>query len=389
MSTPPFEVLTEAQLRERASLKWQHHAPDVLPLWVAEMDVLPPPEVVAALEAAVRTGDTGYPRSTREYQEAFAGFAERRWGWAPNPADAHLCADVMTGVRVLIELLVPAGGPVLIPSPVYPPFALFTQAVGRRVVPVPLTAAGRLDLAAIGAALDEQAAHGVAPAILLCSPHNPTGVVHTAEELRAVARAADRVGAHVVVDEVHAPLVPDGAEFTPWLAVADSGFVVTSAAKAFNLAGLKAALILAAPATRRLARALPEWVRYSPSHLGVIGHAAALRADPAWLDAVNANIATQRALLARLLAARLPTVGYREPEATYLAWLDCRALGLGDDPGEHFLRAGRVALMQGPPFGPGGEGHVRVNLACPASVLERAVERMAAAVAAVSEPPRA
>lgn len=381
MAIPPFEQLTEAELRARAGLKWQHVGPDVLPLWVAEMDVLPAPEVVTALEAAVRAGDTGYPRSTHEYQEAFAAFAEQRWGWAPNPADAHLCADVMTGVRVLVERLVPSGGPVLIPSPVYPPFALFTRDVGRVVVPVPLTGAGRLDVAAIAAALDEHARGGRAPVVLLCSPHNPTGVVHTADELRGVAQAAERVGAHVVVDEVHAPLVPEGAVFTPWHAVADAGFVVTSAAKAFNLAGLKAALILAAPATRRLARELPEWVKYSPSHLGVIGHVAALRADPRWLDAVNANIATQRRRLGTLLAERLPAVRYREPEATYLAWLDCRELGLGSDPAEHFLRAGRVSLMAGPPFGLGGEGHVRVNLACSAGVLTGAVDRMAAALA--------
>jgi cystathionine beta-lyase len=385
MPTPPFEVLTEAQLRARASLKWQHFGPDVLPLWVAEMDVLPAPEVVAALEAAVRAGDTGYPRSTHEYQEAFAGFAEQRWGWAPNPADAHLCADVMTGIRLLVEALVPAGGPVLVPSPVYPPFAMFTRELGRAVVPVPLTEAGRLDVPAIEAALAEHApaaTGGPAPAILLCSPHNPTGVVHTAEELRAVAAAADRVAAQVVVDEVHAPLVPPGAVFTPWHAVIDGGFVVTSAAKAFNLAGLKAALVLAAPSTRRLARGLPESMRYGASHLGVIGHAAGFGAQPAWLDAVNANIVANRRLLGRLLAEHLPQVGFLEPEATYLAWLDCRALGLGDDPAERFLKQGRVALMQGPPFGPGGAGHARVNLACPAAVLTAAVERMTAVVAA-------
>ncbi|MCU0300022.1 MAG: aminotransferase class I/II-fold pyridoxal phosphate-dependent enzyme [Candidatus Nanopelagicales bacterium] len=382
MPIPPFEVLSESQLRARASLKWQHFGPEVLPLWVAEMDVLPAPEVVEALTAAVRAGDLGYPRSTREYAEAFAAFAEQRWQWAPNPADAHLCADVMTGVRALVEVLVPPGGPVLVPSPVYPPFALFPREVGRLVVPVPLTAAGRLDAAAIEATLTEQAAAGTAaPVVLLCSPHNPTGVVHTADELRAVAVAADRAGAHVVVDEVHAPLVPEGAAFTPWHTVADAGFVVTSAAKAFNLAGLKAALVLASPASRPHARRLPEWVKYGASHLGVIGHAAALRADPAWLDAVNANIAGNRALLAGLLDQRLPGVGYRPPEATYLAWLDCRALGLGDDPAEHFLKVGRVALMQGPPFGPGGAGHVRLNLACSAAVLSGAVERMAAAVA--------
>jgi cystathionine beta-lyase len=160
MPTAPFEALTEIQLRARASLKWQHYGPDVLPLWVAEMDVLPAPAVVEALTAAVRDGDTGYPRSTLAYAEAFAGFAERRWGWAPDPALTTPCADVMTGIRVLIEALVPSGGPVVIPSPVYPPFAAFTRELGREVVPVVLTERGRLDVPAIGEALTRLAAQG-------------------------------------------------------------------------------------------------------------------------------------------------------------------------------------------------------------------------------------
>lgn len=382
MPTAPFEALTEIQLRARASLKWQHYGPDVLPLWVAEMDVLPAPEVVEALTAAVRDGDTGYPRSTLAYAEAFAGFAERRWGWAPDPALTTPCADVMTGIRVLIEALVPSGGPVVIPSPVYPPFAAFTRELGREVVPVVLTERGRLDVPAIGEALTRLAAQGAPPAaVLLCSPHNPTGVVHTAAELAALAEVVRVAGATVISDEVHGPLAAPGTTFTPWHAVSDSGFVVTSAAKAFNLAGLKAALIVAAPSERPRLRALPESVRYGASHLGVIGHAAGYRSDPAWLDAVNANIAANQALLADLVAARLPGVHHQPPEATYLAWLDLREQGLGDDPADLLLRRARVALNPGPTFGPGGAGHARMNVATPAAVISEAVARIAAVVA--------
>jgi cystathionine beta-lyase len=206
--------------------------------------------------------------------------------------------------------------------------------------------------------------------------------VHTEGELRAVAEIADRVGAIVVVDEVHAPLVPDGAQFVPWLSVAETGIVVTSAAKAFNLAGLKAALIVAGRQSRSALRRLPESVRYGASHLGVIGHAAAYRSDGGWLDEVNVNIAANRALLATLLTDRIPTVGYRIPEATYLAWLDLRALDRGDDPAETIRRRAGVALTPGPPFGPGGAGHARLNLACSAAVMTEAVDRMASMVAA-------
>lgn len=395
MSTLPFEVLGPAQLRARTSIKWQHYGPDVLPLWVAEMDVLPAPEVVEALVRAARTGDTGYPGAGHRYAESFAAFAERRWGWRPDPADTLVCADVMSGIRALVQHLTPRGGTVLIPSPVYPPFRLFAAEVERRVVQVPLTDAGRLDLEVIETALAEAA---VGPAdrsdagtpdprpgravLLLCSPHNPTGAVHTREELLAVAAAAERSGAVVVVDEVHAPLVPAGAAFEPWLALTDSGYVVTSAAKAFNLPGLKAGVIVAGAVERGQLARLPESVKYGASHLGVIGHTAAWDADPAWLDGVNANIAVNRAALAALLADRLPQVGYRSPESTYLAWLDCRELGLGADPADAFLRRGRVALTNGPPFGVGGAGHARINLACSAAVLAEAVDRMAGVVGA-------
>jgi cystathionine beta-lyase len=380
MAVPPFEVLSPTELRRRDGLKWRRFGPDVLPLWVAEMDVLPAPEVVEALVTAARTGGTGYPAVGHGYGEALAEFAEARWSWSPNPADTATCADVMVGIRILVELLVPPGAPVLIPSPVYPPFMEFTEEVGRRIVPVPLTQAGRLDAEAIDAALADATRSGPAGSlILLCNPQNPTGTVHTHAELSAVAQVADRRGATVVADEVHGPLVPPGARFVPWLSVSPRGFAVTSAAKAFNLAGAKAALIVAGPESRRALRGLPPSVKYSAGHLGVLSHSAAYRSDPAWLDGVNANISANRELLASLLAARIPGIGYRIPEATYLAWLDCRALGLGEDPARHFLRRGRVALAQGPPFGPGGAGHARLNLACSAAVLTEAVDRMASA----------
>ena len=376
----PFEVLRPSDLRRRSGLKWQHYGPDVLPLWVAEMDVLPAPEVVAALTAAIRSGDTGYPGAGRRYAEALAEFAQQRWGLVVEPARSVQCADVMTGIRVLVERITEPGGTVVIPSPVYPPFAGFSRELGRRVVPVPLTSQGRLDLPSIGEALAQVPPREV-PVVLLCSPHNPTGVVHTRAELVELARLSDEYGAQVVADEVHAPLVPAGVAFESWLSVAENGFVVTSAAKGFNLAGLKAGLIVAAPGSTGLLRRLPESVSYGSSHLGVIGHAAAYRAAPQWLDAVNANIVENRTLLSALLAERLPGIGCLTPDATYLAWLDCSGLGLGEDPAHVFLEGGAVALTSGVAFGPGGAGHARINLACSREVLTEAVDRMATAVA--------
>jgi cystathionine beta-lyase len=372
----PFEVLTPEQLRSRSSLKWSHFGPDVIPAWVAEMDLMPPPEVIDALTRAIRAGDTGYPGSGEfAYAEALAEFAASHWGWTVDVASSTVCADAMSGIGAVLATSLPREAPVVIPTPVYPPFTLFSHESGRRVVPTALTDRGRLDLDGIDAALARERAF-----LLLCSPHNPTGVVHTEEELRAVAEIAERHNATVIVDEVHGPLVHGPTPFVPWLAIADHGFVITSAAKGFNLAGLKAAVILAAPAERGRLGQLPKATRYGASHLGIVGHSAAYRSGPSWLEDVNAAIAANASRLGERLAERLPGATMLRPEATYLAWVDVRALGLRSDPADLFLERGRVAVNSGATFGRGGQGHVRVNVACSAAVLDEVVTRMAAAV---------
>jgi cystathionine beta-lyase len=371
----PFEELSLDELRTRTSIKWRMYPPDVLPLWVAEMDAMPAPAVVEALQDALRRGDVGYPPLDTSYAEALSDVAARRWAWELDPTATQTVADVLTGVHHALAALSAPGDAVLVPSPVYPPLLDFTAEMGRRVVPVPLTAAGRLDLDAIGAAMVG------ARVLLLSSPHNPTGTVHTADELRSVAALAEEHGVDVVVDEIHGLLVPEGESFTPYLAVSDRGLVVTSASKAFNLAGLKAGVIVAGPGSRAVVEALPPSLGYGVSHLGAVAHMAAWRHGDEWLDTVNANIASNALLLGELLAERLPAVGYRPPSSTYLAWLDCTALGLGDDPAAVFLERGRVALNAGPAFGVGGAGHVRLNLAASRATLTEAVDRMASALA--------
>jgi cystathionine beta-lyase len=196
-----------------------------------------------------------------------------------------------------------------------------------------------------------------------------------------VAALAAEHGVGVIVDEIHALLVPaGGAEFTPYLAVDEAGIVVTSASKVYNMAGIKAAVMIAGEASRETLGQLPESVKYGASTFGIRAHVAAWRGGDEWLDAVNANIASNAAYLGELLADRIPEIGYRPPASTYLAWLDCRALGLGDDPAAVFLERGRVALNGGLPFGIGGEGFVRLNLAASRSTLREAVDRMARAL---------
>lgn len=363
-------------------MKWRTYPEDVLPMWVAEMDVPLATPVVRAVTDALELGDTGYPAGTA-YAEALAAFAAERWGWNGLAVErTAIVPDVMLGVVEMIRLVTGPGDPVVVNPPVYPPFFQFVTHMDRRVVEAPLGEGLRIDLDVLEEAFRAAVAGGGRAAYLLCSPHNPTGTVHTAGELAAVAALAARHGVRVVADEIHAPLVAAGASFVPYLSVpgGERGLSLMSASKAWNLAGLKAALAVAgAAAAADLAR-LPEEVGHGPSHVGVLAHTAALREGTRWLDALLAGLDDNRRLLARLLAEHLPAIRHRPAEATYLAWLDCRALGLGDDPAAVFLERGRVALSSGIPFGTGGAGHVRLNLATSPEVITEGVRRMAAAL---------
>ncbi|WP_207924682.1 MalY/PatB family protein [Streptomyces aquilus] len=394
--TDPLARLTLEQLRQRSSMKWRTHPRDVLPLWVAEMDVPLAPAVVEALRAAIELGDTGYPYGTA-YAEALAAFAAERWQWDGVRVErTAIVPDVMLGIVEVLRLLTDPGDSVVVCSPVYPPFYAFVSHDARVVVEARLGADLRIDLEALEDAFVRARGDGRRAVFLLSNPHNPTGVVHTREELEAVAALARRHGVRVVADEIHAPLVLPGAVFTPFLSVpgAENAFALASASKAWNLAGIKAALALAGPEAADELRLLPEEVSHGPSHLGVIAHTAAFRKGGDWLDDLLLGLDANRDLLGRLAADHLPGVRCHRPEGTYLAWLDCTRLGLhteagGDGPGvvsdlagpaKFFLDRARVALSSGHVFGSGGEGHVRLNFATPPAVLREAVTRMGRAL---------
>jgi cysteine-S-conjugate beta-lyase len=376
----PLRRLTLDRLRERTSEKWRAYPPDVLPLFVAEMDVPLAEPVARAATDAIALGDTGYVSGTG-YAEAFAEFAATRWGWDDITAERTVVVpDVMMGVVEVLLRFTDPGGPVVVTSPCYPPYYPFVENIGRRVVEAPLGPDYRLDLSVLGTTFERLADERTA--FLLCNPHNPTGAVHTRDELSAVARLAKRYGVRVVADEIHAPLVLRGAEFVPYLTVpgGQNAICVVSASKGWNLAGLKAALAIAGPdAVDDLAR-FSSAVSDGASHVGVQAHTAALRSGGDWLDALLAGLDEDRRLLGDLLAKHLPDIGYLPPEGTYLAWLDCRPLRLDGDPAAVFLDRGRVALYSGPRFGTGGAGHVRFNLATSPEIITEAVRRMASAL---------
>lgn len=362
-------------LRQRTSEKWTTYPDDVLPLFVAEMDYPLAQPIIDELVHRVRSHDIGYVGSRDRLAAAFESFAAERWNWIVDPARIRTTTDVSVAIVETFRQSIRPGDRVVITPPVYPPFFELIPEAGGIVVEVPLLAGG-LDLGGIEAAF----AAG-ARGILLCNPHNPLGLAHSRESLRELAELAARFDAVVVSDEIHAPLAR--TEFTPFLSVSDAasqqGITVTSASKAFNVAGAKCALIIAGSARGvELMDAMPAEVAWRTSQLGLHANAAAFELCGEWLDAANVAIATSAALLESLLAEHLPGVRYVQPDASYLAWLDFRSLDWGDDPSVRALAAG-VALNSGPTFGAQGRGFARLNLACSSEVLSDAIARMSRA----------
>jgi len=292
---------------------------------------------------------------------------------------------VMTGLAEVVQAITPPGSGIVVNQPVYPPFRFRFGFYGRRLIDAPLArgADGRyaLDPGAIEAALSDPGA----AAYLLCSPHNPTGNVWSRADLAMVADACQRHSAALLVDEIHAPLALPGARFVPFLAIdheltrAETTFTFTSATKGWNIAGLKCGLAVAG--TPAGARLLAErWEALLASHLGVLASVAAFTQGLPWLDAVLGQLDQNRALLTGLLTEHLPGVRYAPPRASFLAWLDCRDLGLGDDPAAVFQEKGNVALSHGPHFGAEGHGFARLNMGTSPELLAEAVRRMASAL---------
>lgn len=382
MSATPLQALPLERLRHRSSTKWRKYPADVLPLFVAETDFPLAPAVSRRLAAAVELGDTGYTPPDPGIRDAFAAFVARRFGWDVDPARVRSTCDVMMGVVEILRRLIEPGDAVVVTPPVYPPFYDCVTEAGGVVERVPLVqdADGwSLDVDGIDAAF----AAG-ARALLLCNPHNPTGTVHSAASLRAVADSARRHGARVVSDEIHALMTMPGTVFTPFLAASDAaaevGFAVTSPSKAFNLAGLKCAvMVAAADEPAQLLRDLPDEVEWRTGLFGALAAVAAMAPESdGWLDGLVAALDGNRRLLADLLAAQVPEARYRMPDAGYLAWVDLSALGWGDNPAVKILRDAKVALHFGPMFGERGRGHVRVNFGCAPDTLREAVTRIAA-----------
>lgn len=375
-----LEALSLSEMRTHRSEKWRGYPSDVLPLFVAEMDFPLAKPIQDQLMNMVTHSDIGYLGSIPELGKAFSGFAKRRWNWDVNPDFVRLCTDVGVGMVEVLRVTTKPGDKVLVNSPIYQNFFNWINETKVELVDVPFLQEGMiwsLDFENI----EKQYAAGV-KVHALCSPHNPLGRIYSREELTKIADLAKKYNVIVISDEIHAPLTFPGNEFVPFLAVnqnaADVGICVTSASKAFNIAGLKSAIIVSqANAIHDLLAKMPMSVHFRSSILGAFAAVTAFNECDDWLDAALATIESNAHFLKTILSAQIPAAKYEIPKCSYLAWVDVSALNLGEDPAAVFLEKGRVAFNAGKIYGPNSSQFVRINLATSESVLTEAVNRMA------------
>ena len=371
--------LDPAMLASTPGVKWQAH-PGRLAAWVADMDFPIAPAISERLSALVARGALGYPNWGPTPSPAGRLFVERmnsRWGWSPDIERVHDVADVLQGVRIAIELLTEPGDPIALHTPAYHPFLNSLREMDRRIVELPV-GADRLDeVESIIAAQRPRL-------LILCHPHNPTGHRFRRRELERLAEIAEAAELVVVSDEIHSDLVyddPSDAEtHVPFASVSEWAarrtVTVTSASKAFNLAGLRWAVMHVGHAEleRRL-RSFPDHFFGAPNLIAVEAAVAAWTDGGDWLSAVMGVLDENRRSLVDLLDRHLPGACYTPPEATYLAWIDCSHLGEGEVPRDLFRERG-VEVSPGPQFGREGSGHVRLNMATSPLMLERIVAAM-------------
>ena len=379
-----IDTLDAETIRANGSLKWTSQ-PGALGAWVAEMDFGLAPAVRRALDEAMAHDLTGYvpPTAANDLVEAVRGYLDAHYGWAVEPEQVHPAGDVLSVLGDMLTVWTQPGAPVIVPTPAYMPFVSLPKAYGHPVLQVPLRhdeAGWTLDLDDLDAAF-----RAGGRVLILCNPHNPIGKVYTRDELLGIAEVVERHGGQVFADEIHAPLVfdPVATPHIPYATLGDEVAAHTltafSASKAFNLPGLKCAQFVVTNPDHA------AWLREhhfsgGAGTLGVVANVAAYRDGWGWFADVLAYLDGNRRLLAQLVRDQLPEVRMDLPQATYLAWLDVSALGLGDEPGAFFADKANVVMNEGATCGDAGRGFVRLNFATSRPVLRQIVQRLADAL---------
>ncbi|MDJ0789898.1 MAG: PatB family C-S lyase [Myxococcota bacterium] len=380
-----FDALRPEELWRSERIKWRLFGEGVLPAWVADMDFPVAPPIQETLRALIERNDLGYhhvPLSPL-LRETLVDRMATRFDWHVEPRRVFGLVNVVQGLDASVLVHSRPGEGVILQTPIYPPFLAAVTKSGRRIDESPLVPGPtrhEIDFDQLRATIRPDTR-----VFLFCNPHNPSGRVFERTELEALGELAIEHDLILVSDEIHSDLTYPGHTHIPMASlgpeIAERTVTLTSATKAFNLAGLPCAFaIFGGDRAQQPFRELPPHLL---GHCGILGNAATIQAwtqGQPWLDEVLAYLLENRDRMVEFFAKRLPDVRVLAPEATYLAWLDCRALELGSDPFEFFLEHARVALSRGGDFGTPGEGFARLNFATSSAILAEILERMAVAL---------
>ena len=371
--------------------KWDDPADDrTLPMWIADMDFRTAPAIREALQRRVAHGIFGYTKVPDAYYGAIVGWFGRRYGWTIDPQTILYTIGVVPAISTILKALTQPGDKVLALTPVYNCFfsSIRNQECRLEAVPLLYTAEGyRIDFEA----LERAAADPAARVLLLCNPHNPGGRVWTRDELLRIGEICLRHDVFVASDEIHCDLTFDGHRYTPYATLGEEfarrSVSCIAPTKSFNIAGLQIANIVAVDeeVRRRIDRAINIFEVCDVNPFGVEALMAAYNESEAWLEALCDYVWANYGTLRRFFAERLPHYPVMPLEGSYLAWIDCRAAGIGSEELARRLEAEfHLLLNAGPLYGQGGEGFLRINLACPCSVLTEGLNRLERGLKAIS-----
>ena len=383
-----FENLDLPWLRRKENIKWRRAEHDVLPAWMADMDFPVAEPISEALSAAVRRGDLGYPAWSNwmglsPLAEPFARRMTELYGWEPRLDWVRNFSDVIQALQVVLYLTTQPGEAVAVHTPSYPPILKSITLMGRQVIASLMERSGD-DWGFDPGRLEQDVARPGCHTLIIANPHNPTGHVYTRAELQVLADIAVRNDLLVISDEIFAELAYPPHRHIPLASlgpdIAARTVTLTSATKAFNIAGLRCAVAhVGAARLREAFDACPPDLFGVVGQLGVEATKAAWQKGGAWLAALVDHLRVNRDLIAGTLAAQAPAIGYHPPQATYLAWLDCRQLETVAEPAAFFEEKARVLLLPGAGFGPGGAGFARLNFATSTEILTEILTRMTTA----------
>lgn len=379
----PFDFDRIIDRRCTDCAKWTHYDPDVLPVWVADMDFASPEAIQHALHERIEHGVFGYEWPSITLQETVVDWLGRRYGWQVAPDAIVFLPGLVSGLNTICRAYGYTGDRAVMLTPVYPPFLSgpVNQGMAADTVQMlPSVSGGRLryevDFDAFAAAITPRTR-----LFLHCHPHNPIGHEFAEAEMQRLAEICLQHDVLICSDEIHCDLMLDGRQHRPFASlgaeIADHCITLMAPSKTFNIPGLGCSF--AVVTNRRLRARLEQASAGIVPHVNVLGlvaaQAAFSRCDD-WLSALLAYLSANRDALLSFVDAHLPGLTTTAPSATYLAWLDCRSLDLPVSPYAFFLDHARVATSDGAIFGPGGAGFVRFNFGCPRATMMQALSQM-------------